>query len=91
MMSSINVSETSPLFSKVEEGRSWVETSDSLRANPISTPLELLADAKEGKRSIGALQLMMMVYFMTCGGPFGIEARISLSTKTLKCLKLGMQ
>jgi len=34
--------------------------------------------AGEGKRTINAFNLMMMVYFMTCGGPFGIEMYLIL-------------
>jgi amino acid transporter len=44
---------------------------EPLLAEDVATPLP-----KEGKRGVNALQLTMMIYFFTSGGPFGIESAI---------------
>ena len=46
-----------------------------MKHDPPISGLEMLTGNKqpEGKRTINAFNLMMIVYFMTCGGPFGIE------------------
>jgi len=54
------------------------EQSDSLipKANgPIDEDGNPIEDLP-GKRGVNAFQLTMMIYFFTCGGPFGIEASV---------------
>ncbi len=67
---------------------SAVELGTLLMSRDQEEPVELLAVDSEAGRRVGLFELTLLVYMLSCGGPFGIEPAVGAAGALLTFVAL---